>query len=418
MRPPGHRGTAGIAAVLTLAMACATFLGAALSVLAPFLVEDLDISRAELGWLFTAFGGVGAAASVTAGQATDRVGGRRVLDGLFAVAALCVVGAAAAPSYAWLAVAVLVGGLGNAAGNPATNKLIALHAPPGRRGVITGVKQSGVAVSMFLAGALLPLGAVALGWRPALALTALVPLAGMLAAARVVPGDPPEPRTRGGRRPRVRVRQPAAIRWIAAYGVLMGAGGGAIYSYLPLYAYEEVGLSATAAGVAAAVLGFVAIVARFLWSWRTEHVTDFAVPLGALALASVAASLAIWGAATGGPWLLWVGAVAAGASVAAWNTVGMLAVIVLADAANAGRASGLVLLGFLGGYTVSPVLFGYAADRTGGYGLGWGATTAVLAAAVLVTWLWRRSARAAGPDDARPTTPASPRRRDRRAREG
>lgn len=409
-----------LAAVLTLGMACATFLGAAISVLAPFLVVDLGVSRTQLGWLFTAVGGVGALGSLLAGPVTDRVGGRRVLAGGFVLVAICIVGAATAPSYAWLVVAALVGGLPNAAGNPATNKLIALHTPVGRRGMIIGAKQSGVAISIFLAGAVLPAGSLVFGWRPTLAVTALVPLVGLLAILRLVPPDPegspgPEPR-----QPRDRVRQPAAIRWLALYGFLMGAGGAVIFSYLPLYSFEEVGLTEPAAGAAAAVLGLVAVAARFVWSWRSERVADFGVPLGALAVASVAAVLAIWAAPAVGPWLLWIGAVVAGASVAAWNAVGMLAVVVLTDVANAGRASGLVLFGFLGGFTSSPVLFGYLVDRTGGYGLGWAATTVVLVAAVLVTLLWRRSAREVRSEPVgeagRSATHASPRRRGRRAK--
>jgi predicted MFS family arabinose efflux permease len=387
------RRMAGLAVILTLAMACATFLGSAISVLAPFLVDDLGVSRAGLGWLFTAIAAVGAVGSMVAGGVTDTVGGRRVLAGLYVLVALAVLAAAAAPSYLWLVAVALLAGIPNAAGNPATNKLIALHAPPGRRGAIIGVKQSGVAVSVFLAGAILPAGAVTIGWRPTLALAALVPLVGLLAAVRIVPRDPGEPHAGPGRAPRIRVRQPAAIRWIALYGFLMGAGGAVVFSYLPLYAYEEVGLTATAAGAAAAVLGLVAIVARFVLSWGTERLSDFAAPLGALAAASVVSAVAIWAAAAVGPWLLWAGAVLAGASLAAWNAVGMLAVVVLSDVSNAGRASGLVIFGFLGGFTISPVLFGYAADMTGGYDLGWGVTSVVLAAAALVTWLWRRNVR-------------------------
>jgi MFS family permease len=154
-----------LAAILTLGMACATFLGSALSVLSPFIVVDLGVSRTQLGWLFTAIGGTGALGSLVAGPVTDRLGGRRMLDTLFVLVVLGVVGAACAPGFGWLLAAALLAGLPNAAGNPATNKLIAELVPPGRRGVIIGAKQSGVAVSIFLAGAFLPPVAVAAGQR-------------------------------------------------------------------------------------------------------------------------------------------------------------------------------------------------------------------------------------------------------------
>jgi predicted MFS family arabinose efflux permease len=407
------------AVVLTVAMASATFMGAALAVLAPFLVAEFDVSRAGLGWLFTGGAAVAAVGSVAAGSVTDRVGGRRVLSALYVLSIVGILTAAVAPTYAWLVLAALVAGLPNAAGNPGTNKLIALHTPPSRRGTVIGTKQSGVAVSVFLAGSALPFGAETIGWRPSLALMSIIPLVGLYATARVVPPDPSLPRTQGSRMRR-RVPQPTAIRWIAVYGFLMGAGGAVTFSYLPLYAYEVVGLSTAAAGGSAAALGLVAVGARFAWSWWAGRGSDFTRPLGALALASVAATVAIWASPATGPWLLWAGALAAGASVAAWNAVGMLAVVVISDVADAGRASGLVLSGFLGGFTVSPVLFGYAADATGGYDLGWAVTTVVLGAAVLVTWRWRATAPAVPvPDGAHPArrpTVAWPRLRGRRGR--
>ena len=59
----------------------------------------------------------------------------------------------------------LVGGVGQAIANPATNKLISMHVPPGKRGIITGIKQSGVQAGTFLGGLLLPVITLSFGWR-------------------------------------------------------------------------------------------------------------------------------------------------------------------------------------------------------------------------------------------------------------
>ena len=86
----------------------------------------------------------------------------------FAIAAATLVGMALAPAYPVMLLAAGLAGLALATGNPVTNKLVAVHLPPGSRGLVMGGKQAGVQVGAFLAGALLaPLAAQA-GWRAAL----------------------------------------------------------------------------------------------------------------------------------------------------------------------------------------------------------------------------------------------------------
>ncbi|MDP8958130.1 MAG: MFS transporter [Actinomycetota bacterium] len=388
---PGTSGArqAAFSSLLALAMAAATFAISVLSVLARFLIDDFGLSHSQLGWLVTGVAGVAALASPAAGRATDALGGKTVLLATFSVAALTTLGMAAAPSYAWLLAFALLSGIGNAGCNPATNKLISSQLPPGRRGLTMGVKQSGVQGGLFLAGALLPPAALAFGWRLALSLAGMFHLLAALVAWRVIPPDPvaAEAAVVGPGR----YRHGPAVRWLAVYGFLMGAGGAAVVGYVPLYAEERVGMSVTTAGAAAAVIGLVGFAARIAWSRQSEAAGHFSTPLALLGLVSVASAAAVWAASAAGPWVLWLGAVGAGAGVVAWNAVGMLAVVAQVETRHAGQASGMVLFGFLGGYTSSPVLFGYSVDRTGGYDLGWAAVTLLFGAAVLVTRLWRRS---------------------------
>jgi predicted MFS family arabinose efflux permease len=384
----------GFSALLAAGMAAGTVIVQVIGVLAPFLLADLGLSRFQLGLLVTASAGMGAVASLPAGRVTDALGGRRVLAGTFGVATVGLAALALAPSFGWALGATLMAGLANAACNPSTNKLLAVHLSAGQRGLITGVKQSGVHVGYFLAGALLPTGALILGWRPAVGLTAVVVGAAMALAYLLLPADPPAaspPPALAGP-----FRYSPAIRWLAAYGFLMGAGVAGVVSYLPLYAHEAVGLSVTAAGGVAAFAGLVAVPARIIWSRQSERVHHFSSPLLFIALVSVVATLAIWGAAAGVP-LLWVGAFAAGISLLAWNAVGMLAVVVVAETRHTGRASGLVLFGFLAGFMVSPVVFGLSVDVTGSYGPGWAGTALIFLLAAGVARAWGGKVRASEP---------------------
>jgi predicted MFS family arabinose efflux permease len=363
------------ATVLASTMGAATFALTCYAVLAPDLILEFGVDRWQIGALVTAMSLGGAFISPRVGSIADAMGAKRSTTGTIVVATAALVGLAVAPSYWLIVVAALVGGVAQAMANPATNKLIALHIEPGRRGVITGIKQSGVTAASFLGGVLLPPVAIMAGWRWAVALFALIATMGGLLSL-TIRTDPPAPReTVAGRKSPL----DQYIFRIAAYGFILGGAGSAIFTFLPLYAVEALGLGTAAGGLAVAVTGIAGVVGRIWWgrfaevrfgTWRSlEYI---AVIASAAAVALVAAVVA--------PWLLWVGAVLTGFSASSWNAVGMLAVIETVTPAQAGRASGVVLLGFLSGLGIGAPIFGYSIDRLGTYVPGW---TAVAAAFLL-----------------------------------
>jgi predicted MFS family arabinose efflux permease len=369
------------AGTLTLAMGASTFLAFALGVLAPLITADLNLSRASFGALITVMFLVGSLGSPAAGWLVDALGGRRVLGGLFLFAALSFLAAAAAPTYTLLLAVMTLGGLALAAGNPVTNKLVAAHVRLGRQGVVMGVKQSGVQVGAFLAGALLPAGALVFGWRGVLLASVALPAIGLAVTRLFVPPDPPMP---SEHEVVAWAGLWSQVRWLVAYGFCMGLGVAALTAYLPLYAHEGVGLSVPAAGGAAATVGLVGIIARISWGHVADRGARSSQLLAIMAAGSVTSQLLLWGASPSRSALLWAGAVGIGASAGAWNAVGMLAIVKDLGVREAGRASGLVLLAFYGGYVVAPVAFGYSLDVTGAYDVGWiSVTLSYVAAAVI-----------------------------------
>lgn len=383
-RGPGWR--AAFTGLLVVAMASASFTIVAFGILATFLIEDLGITRTQVG-LLIAVSSVGAAVtSPFIGRATDRVGGRAALAGLFACSALALLALAAAPVYAAMFGGALIFAIAQSGGNPATNKLIALHLPGGRRGLVTGIKQSGVQASVFLGGLLVPSAAIALGWRPTLVLVAVVPLLAIPLTAAVIPRDRPlviaESAAVGA--------LPSAIWFLAAYGFLLGFSGGATF-LVPLYAEEVLGLSVRIGGAAIGVMGFTATFGRIAWARIAERGHGYEQSLGWIAALSVAATGALFAAQEAGVALLWIGAVLTGLSSSAWNSVGMLAVMMEAGSARAGQASGIVMFGFLTGVGVAPPLFGWTVDRTGSYASMWtmSIVAAVIATGVTIAWQFR-----------------------------
>lgn len=363
-------------ALLALTMASSTFAFTTFSVLSSSLLDSFGISRWQLGALVTATAAVGAVLSPPLGRISDRIGGRNALTLTLAVSAVALAGIALSPVYLVAVGAALAAGAGQASANPATNKLISMHVADGGRGMITGIKQSGVQVGVFLGGSLLPLGAATIGWRPTLLLCASGPLFGLVIARRVVPRDQdtdhdrPTPAIAGSP-----ARSPFLLR-LAAFGLLVGAGWSAVFTYLPDYGQNVLGWSQTRAGLLVAAAGMSGIAGRIGWSWFAEHRLDAPRTLVLLAAFGIGAVGTILASSLVSV-LLWVGAAALGASSGSWNSVGMFAIIDRLPQRAAGAASGVVMFGFLVGLGIGAPAFGWSVDATGGYVVGLVASAAV-----------------------------------------
>ncbi|MFC7511967.1 hypothetical protein ACFQV4_23155 [Streptomyces thermocarboxydus] len=99
-----------------------------------------------------------------------------------------------------------------------------------------GVKQSGVQMSQFGAGLLLPSVALWWGWRGAALAAAVVAVAGLVMVRGAVPAVPPSPSRGTGHR---LAALPAGVWWLTGYALASGAAIQATNVYLPLYAFER-----------------------------------------------------------------------------------------------------------------------------------------------------------------------------------
>lgn len=399
-RPDSPVWRAAFAATLLWVMAAGTIIQFAVGALAPFMTADVGLSRTQIGTVSTAFFAVGALCSPLAGPWVDRLGGRRVLLWLLALAGAAIAGMGLAPGYALLLAAAGLGGVATAAVNPVTNQLIAVHLRRGAQGMIMGLKQSGVQVGAFLAGAALPTAALTVGWRSALVVTGAGAAAvGLLLALVVLPRSREPAGAAAGVATGADVSEPRPRRfvgWLAAYALLMGAGGVAVISFLVLYAVEELGWSESVAGAAAATVALTGVLARMAWGRVAERLPTATAPLLVLAAGSTAAQALIW-AAQASPPLLWLGAAGFGITAGAWNAVAMLAIVRQVPAAHTGWASGVVQAAFYVGLLSCPPVFGWSVDATGGYDAGWAGVTAILAAAAALTAVWHRRDRRHSP---------------------
>ncbi len=401
-------------AVLIFTMIASSFQMFAIGVLAAPILEDLAVSRWALGVVGAVNTLVGAASSPFSGRITDKIGPRRSILLLCGIAATGM-GLMAIASSLWiLGLAAAVSGVPQGWGNPATNSLIAGHVKPERRGTITGVKQSGVTLALFLAGATLPSLAQWTSWNLAAGVfAAIFVLFGVLNAVWIPRSDasPVSPASSDGSvfqpsgsasttsntstsdtstsdalsvESGGRSAVPTFIWQLAVYAFAMGTSSGSIGRFLPLFAEEAVGMGRTAAGMLIAVVGVCGIVFRIGAARLAGSTVAPQRILTVLSLTATGTSILLISATTVGPWILWPIAVLYALGHIAWNAVVNLTIISSAPRRDAGRFSGIVMLGFLFGMTIGAPLTGWVVDTFDSYQPVWFGAAALAAVAVAI----------------------------------
>lgn len=368
-------------------MTASSFQIFAIAVLAVDIIDDLEISRTALGLLGSLNTLVGATTAPMLGRLTDRIGAHRAIILVLVISSIGMALMALSGHWIMLALSAIVSGLPQGWGNPATNALIAERVPAAGQGTVTGIKQSGVQFGIFLSGLSLPGLALIMGWRGALwgfaavfAIAALLMTRGIERPTQVTKAAASHAATDAGSEP-----LPRFIWRLSIYAFLLGSAGGAIGRFFPLWANEVVGMSTVVAGALVAVGGALGIVSR-IWAGRLAQ--DRIAPpklLSLLAWVGALYCVALLLTTTIGSWILWPAAIFYAVGIGAWNAVAMLAVIVSVPRSAAGRASGVVMFGFLGGLTVGSPITGLIVDQWGSYQPVWaGAMLLSMVGAVLV----------------------------------
>lgn len=378
---------AAFSAVLMLATTSGFFSLFAISVLGPFVIPDLGLSRAAFGGLSTALYLSASASSLIAGRVVDTLSSRRALLVLFGAAAAAWVTMASSRSWGGLLLGGVIAGLPMALALPITTSLVRAGVPQGRRGGFLGIAQAGSQVGGLVAGATLPSLAIQFGWRLSLAGSTVLAALGAGLASRTFSGTIRPARTSA----RVALDVDVVV-WLSLYGFVMNAGATITTAYLPIFAYESLGLSAEVAGSVAVVVALIAIVAKVVWGRVTDAARRVPLPLLALAGLSLVAALLLAGATEQRVWLLWSGVVLFSLGVVSWSVLTMTAVARLVVSEAVGRTSGMIMLTSFMGAALAPVGFGWLVDVQGGYRGAWLATAGlyVVASLAISGWLLQR----------------------------
>lgn len=368
----------GLGSVTATTMAVSTFPQVVFGVLAAELIGTFGVERWQIGVLVTATGFVGAFVAPSLGQLTHRLGSLTAIRVIFLLVLTSMAVTASAPTYALLVVAAALSGAPQGWCNPATNTLISEELPAGDRGVVTGIKQSGVQAGAFVGGLLMPVIAAASSWRVAIVVFMALPLAGLVGTAGKHNRIVAHPSRVDGSH-----ELPDVVKLVAIYGVLAGLGTSAMLTFLPLFASESQGWSEVHAGWLLAGVGLIGVGARIAWARVAESRLGYGRSLEVLALLTVLSAilLALMAAEVAPSSALPIAAALLGAGSASWNSVGMLAVMERSPAHLIGRGTGVVLFGFLLGYGLGAPMVGFTVDRLDSYLPAWlGVSAAFLVA--------------------------------------
>jgi sugar phosphate permease len=343
--------------------------------LAPALRDTYALSLTQLGVVLASIN-VGIVLTLFGwGVLADRVGERPVLAVGLGAAAAALVGAALAPTFGWLLIALLVAGMAGASAIGASGRAVMGWFERSERGMALGVRQTGVPLGGGLAALALPLVVAVYDLHAALLLVAVGCAAAAVVSWRWM-RDPPPP-SQG----RLVVVSPPPHRDRRIWRLGLGSSfvviaQGAMFGFLVVFLHDEHGWSVAAASGALAALyvgGAVARVAAGVWS---DRIDERVAPLRRLtALSSVfLLSAAVLGG-VGAPTVLLLPALLAGGVLAAsWNGLSLTAATEMSGRERAGTAIGVQNTILNGAGAIAPVAFASAVVAT-----SWPASWAMLA---------------------------------------
>ena len=359
----------------TLGQAAANILASAFGPLAPFLQDDLHISRAEVGLIATAVFLTASPSALFGGRAADRVGERRVLILSGVIGTLAALAILLSSGFWSLVIGCLALGLGNGMQNPAGSAAIMRWFPQHQRGFAMGIRQTGVPIGGILAAGVAPLLASHYGWRAAYLAGGILSVVGALLVF-VAYFDPPRKQTAGAaamRSFRDLARDPQLLRLALIFNCQVFTQMAAT-TYFVLFLHETFGVSVVTAGALFVVVNVAAMVARIAWGLVSDRQFQgkrqpVLVIIVALTVCSTLGAALIPSQTS--LWLVAVLAILFGVSAFAWTGVLGTLVIEIVGAESAGTAISLVQGLSTPATLLAPPLFGLLADVTGSYRMSW-----------------------------------------------
>ena len=400
---PRSGRTAIVALAATLAIQMFTSLAAtAPAVLAPELAREMGVAPQWIG-VFVGLIYVGAMlASIASTGFIARYGAIRVSQVcvLLCAAGILVVGLMPASLTGLLAAAAIVIGLGYGPITPASSQVLARTTPAAQMALMFSIKQTGVPAGAALAGALLPVAALLVGWRTTMAAVGFAGLFVAIAAQpsrRLLDTD----RTAGNAfsfkdivaRLKLVARTPALAE-LAVLSFAYAAVQVCLSSFLVVFLHDALGWSLVASGLALTFATVGGVLGRLFWGAIADNVLAPRRTLSVIGLVAGACGIAMAFASPAWPaWVVLPLAALFGATAIGWNGVQLSELARRAPHGHAGAVTGAAGFVTFSGVVVGPPIFAALSAWTQGYRTGYLVMAAVsLTAASALHYRTRRGA--------------------------
>jgi sugar phosphate permease len=362
--------------------------------LGPAIRSTYGVSLGQVGLAFAAVAVGGMLTLVAWGALTDRIGERPVMAIGLAGCAVALAGAALAPSYTGLLIALFVAGTLGCSATGASGRAVMGWFERGERGFALGIRQMALPLGGALASLSLPWLVDARGLDAAFVALAGLSLTAAVASALLMRDPPPPPYAGLPPLPAPPPTRDARLWRLGAGGALLVCAQASMLGFIVLFLHDARDLSAATAATALAVVQLVGAGLRIVAGRRSDREGLRIAPMRRMA-ARNAALLATLAALARGPGaILYPLLILAAVATMTWNGLAFTAAAEISGRARAGTAMSLQNTIISVGGAVAPPAFGVLVEAT-----SWTASFALLALAPLAAFVVLRPLE--GDEDAR-----------------
>ena len=363
-------------------MVAQSLMSQGLPVLYPFIQSEFGLSRAQVGLITSSYAiGFGATVGLT-GWLTDSFGVKRITTISLLGLTVFTLAFPVASSFTFILILVALIGIVSSALYPAGTRAVMDWFPGRIRAFAMSLKQTGFPIGGALTAFLLPIIAVAIGWRLATAATGLLVLVVAITFMLLYRDIPREKgdihKFNFATLQTIFRNRPLMITIL--WGTLFMGLRFTVLTYFMLFLIEKLGYSTIVAGSLLAIAQVSSSVSRVAWGAASDFIfRRRRIP----ALAIIGFLTVLW--MLGASWLTpefpeifaYFIAVVIGISILSYPGVLTALIGEQAEPGQVGVTVGLASMSNNAATLVMPPLFGYLVDTSGSYSLGWIITAGV-----------------------------------------
>jgi sugar phosphate permease len=357
----------------------------AVAPLTPFLISGLSLSKFEVGLLVSASAFGYMAFQMPAGWLVDRIGVRKMLFIGPVVAGGFILGMYAVGGFVGAMGVLVLAGFGCGCFPTVATKAVLNWFPLRERATAIGINQTSLNVAGIITASLLPTLALNFGWRIAIASMGVIPITAAILSytfyrepqkAKEVEAPKRGPTNWSNIKDVVLDRNILLVA-LACMGLCVCEFS--FTGYLVIYLTEAVGVSIALAGGYLALANLGGVFGKPLFGALSDRVFGGSrrKPLLIVGVSIFVLSILMQMLGVSTPYPLLIGVIMLfGFTAIGWGGMNLVLASEFAGRENAGLAVGYAAMISLVGNLLGPPIFGWMADVTGSYSVGWWFLTA------------------------------------------